>query len=161
MSYATCASIHQFSGSWEIWILTFALTQFCCHPGQLLGSKFSKVTFNNWVLQTWISEEGHNKFGTMSINSNYLLKIVTISIFKLFFTLELLCVHLSAGKNKSTNQRLLRVLYKGCYTFSLIKWQWLIKLYSFFNKGYLKVKDILNDEKLRLKKISSAILHIE
>lgn len=134
------------------------MTQFCYHPGQSLGSKFLKVTFNDWVPQTWISEE-HNKFGTMSINSNYLFKIVTVSIFKLFFMLELLCLHLSTGKKKSTNQTLLTVLYKVCYMFSLIKCQ-LNKIYSFFNKGHLKVKAVWNDEKLRLRKISSAVLDL-
>lgn len=79
---------------------------------------------------------------------------MTVSIFKLFFMLELLCLPLCEEKNKSTNQWLLRVLCKGCYTFSLIKCKWLIKLYSFFNKGYLKSKTIPNYEKLRLKKIN-------
>lgn len=74
--------------------------------------------------------------------------------------LELLCLHLSAGKDKSTNQSLLRVLCKGCYTFSLIKCQWLFKLYNLFNKEYLKVKDIPNDDKLKLMKIGSAVLDI-
>lgn len=74
--------------------------------------------------------------------------------------LELLCLHLSAGKDKSINQSLLRVLYKGCCTFSLIKCQWFVKLYNLFNEEYLKVKTVPNDEKLRLKKIGSTVLDI-
>jgi len=96
----------------------------------------------------------------MSINSKYLLKIVLISTFKLFFMIDFLCLHLSAGKNKSTSRRLLRVLYKECYIFSLNKCQCLITLCNFFNKEYLKMEDIPNYEKLRLKKIISAVLDI-